>query len=86
MKLGGTTKLFVLLDFSNRTFIYALVAHDGKSSGLKISRERGSIPPQGTIKILKGETIMKAIVDYNLIALTQVIVSAFTFRFFPSGK
>ena len=46
----------------------------------------GSIPPQGTIKFLKGETIMKSIVDYNLIALTQVIVSAFTFRFFPSGK
>ena len=29
---------------------------------------------------------MESILDYNLIALTQVIVSAFDFRFFPSGK
>ena len=48
----------------------------------------GSIPPQGTIKFEKGGTIMKKLIHYLILskALTQVIVPAFTFNFFPMGK
>ena len=92
MKLGGTTKLFVLLDFSNRTFLFALIAHDGKSKGLKILvslvRFRLKAPANDMAYILiKGGTIMEKLnllISYK--ALTQVIVPAFTFGFFPAGK
>ena len=67
MKIGGTTKIFVLLEQSNRTFLL---------------QEK-----QNLVLVLKGGTIM---IKLNLLipykALTQVIVPAFSFGFFPTGK
>ena len=49
MKLGGTTKLFVLLDFSNRTFLFALIAQSVEQR-TENPCVAGSIPALGTLK------------------------------------
>ena len=85
MKIGGNTKLFVLLEQSNRTFLFALIAQSVEQR-TENPCVAGSIPAQGTIILIKGGTIMEKLnllISYK--ALTQVIVPAFTFGFFPSG-
>ena len=47
MKLGGTTKLFVLLDFFNRTFLFALIAQSVEQR-TENPCVAGSIPARGT--------------------------------------
>ena len=86
MKLGGTTKLFVLLEQSNRTFLFALIAQSVEQR-TENPCVAGSIPAQGTIILIKGGTIMEKLnllISYK--ALTQVIVPVFTFGFFPAGR
>ena len=86
MKIGGNTKLFVLLEQSNRTFLFALIAQSVEQR-TENPCVAGSIPAQGTIILIKGGTIMEKLnllISYK--ALTQVIVPAFTFGFFPAGK
>ena len=86
MKIGGNTKLFVLLEQSNRTFLFALIAQlvEQRDENPCVT---GSTPVQGTLNLIKGGTIMEnlnLLISYK--ALTQVIVPAFTFGFFPAGK
>ena len=50
MKLGGTTKLFVLLDFSNRPFLFALIAQSVEQR-TENPCVAGSIPARGTTSI-----------------------------------
>ena len=86
MKIGGNTKLFVLLEQSNRTFLFALIAQSVEQR-TENPCVAGSIPAQGTIILIKGGTIMEKLnllISYK--ALTQVIVPAFNFGFFPAGK
>ena len=51
MKLGGTTKLFVLLEQSNRTFLFALIAQlvEQRTENPCVT---GSIPVRGTIHLV----------------------------------
>ena len=58
MKIGGNTKLFVLLEQSNRTFLFALIAQSVEQR-TENPCVAGSIPAQGT-SIEKGKNKTQA--------------------------
>ena len=86
MKLGGTTKLFVLLDFSNRTFLFALMAQSVEQR-TENPCVAGSIPAQGTINSNKRRNNYGKVKSFNFIqSIDTSNCACFYLWFFPCGE
>ena len=91
MKLGGTTKLFVLLDFFNRTFLFALIAQSVEQR-TENPCVAGSIPAQGTsqwygIYSYKRRNNYEKVKSFNFIqSIDTSNCACFYLWFFPCGE
>ena len=86
MKIGGNTKLFVLLEQSNRTFLFALIAQlvEQRTENPCVT---GSIPVQGTINSNKRRNNYGKVKSFNFIqSIDTSNCACFYLWFFPCGE
>ena len=91
MKIGGNTKLFVLLEQSNRTFLFVLIAQSVEQR-TENPCVAGSIPAQGTsqcygIYYYKRRNNYGKVKSYNFIqSIDTSNCACFYLWFFPCGE